>query len=72
MGQGDQIREHQAGVIRPADFPQFPFRELNLSQCGNWRSQNVAMGQKLPRSLGAVVPAAPRKAAATIAERGGS
>ena len=44
MGQGDQICEHQAGVIWPADIPLFPFRELNLSQCGNWRSQNVATG----------------------------
>ena len=27
MGEGDQVREHQAGVIPPWTFHNFPFRE---------------------------------------------
>jgi hypothetical protein len=34
-------------------------------------ARNDVMGQKLPRSLAAVVSALPPKAAATIADRGG-
>jgi hypothetical protein len=38
----------------------------------NFEVSMVEMGQKLPPSLAAVVSALPPKAAATIADRGGS
>ena len=28
MGEGDQVREHQAGVIPPWTFHNLPFREV--------------------------------------------
>jgi hypothetical protein len=40
-----------------------PAETLNLSQCGNWRSRNVAMGQERPicdsRAMSASPPIAP-------------